>query len=767
MAAETKRCPYCKEEILADAIRCKHCHMMLDKEPSVSDGSDVAAAGPLDDAATRLPDDVGRVLSGRFEIKELIAEGGFGKVYRAYDRVMKIDVAIKELSDRFEKDRKAVRFLLSEAKAAHALAHPRIAKFDYYDEKGKYLLMEYVPGLVVGETVCHDVAQLLEARGGKLSEEEATRIILQLLEALQYAHGLPEPVIHRDIKPQNLLLDAQGNVKVCDFGIAKVVRESVSRYGIPDTSGTLMYMSPEQCVGRGVDARSDIYSLGVTLYELLSGRTPFEDAEDVTYCHINVEPEPIRGVSGRLNEIILKCLAKKPEDRWQNARELADALEGRIETDSERREKERARAALRKQEEERKQREKEEAERKAKEEATRQRELEESRRLGEEEERRQREAVRRLDFPSVGHEEAAREFEEEKRRKEAERKAREEEEEREKNRAVVVVLALIFFLAVAVIGGIYYQGRVREEGERALREAAGRSEQEAKQKQAETEKTTQREAVRPQPSPKPAPVVVPQPKPTASQKAAAQAPEGMVLIPAGEFMMGSLSGEGHDHEHPQHRVYVDAFYMDRYEVTVGQYKRFLSATGHRSLPDWVSEYSRTADCPVVGVSWDDAVAYARWAGKRLPTEAEWEYACRAGSATKYSFGNDEGRLGEYAWYYSNSGRKTHPVGQKKQNAWGLYDMHGNVWEWCSDWYDKDYYSNSPSRNPKGPTNGQYRVLRGGSWNNNANNARAANRNNNTPTNTNNNNGFRCARTARRNILLLAGFRQFKDCRSAH
>ncbi len=481
MLENIKKCPYCKEEIRADAIRCKHCHMMLNKESSVSDGSDVASAGPLDDAVTRLPDDVGRVLSDRFEIRELIAEGGFGKVYRAYDGVMKIDVAIKELSDRFEKDRKAVRFLLSEAKAAHALAHPRIAKFDYYDEKGNYLLMEYVPGLVVGDAVCHDVAQLLEARGGKLSEEEATRIILQLLEALQYAHGLPEPVIHRDIKPQNLLLDAQGNVKVCDFGIAKVVRESVSRYGIPDTSGTLMYMSPEQCVGRGVDARSDIYSLGVTLYELLSGRTPFEDAEDVTYCHINVEPEPIRGVGDRLNEIVLKCLAKKPEDRWQNARELADALEGKIETDSERREKEGARAALRKQEEERKRREKEEAERKAKEEAARRRELEESRRLGEEEERRQKEIARRFVLPSIDHEEAARQVDEEKQRKEADRKAREMGDKWKKIRAPAVTFALIYII-VGVVGGgiIYYRAQPRKKAERARREAAVRYDQQAK-----------------------------------------------------------------------------------------------------------------------------------------------------------------------------------------------------------------------------------------------------------------------------------------------
>jgi formylglycine-generating enzyme required for sulfatase activity len=125
---------------------------------------------------------------------------------------------------------------------------------------------------------------------------------------------------------------------------------------------------------------------------------------------------------------------------------------------------------------------------------------------------------------------------------------------------------------------------------------------------------------------------------------------------------------------------------------------------------------------VVFVTWNDARAFCDWLSKkegkqyRLPTEAEWEYACRAGSPSRFHFGNDEAELGQYAWYSENSKGQTHPVGQKKANAFGLHDMHGNVWQWCADWYDSAYYQNSPKEDPQGPnTAGASRVIRGGSW----------------------------------------------------
>jgi len=213
-----------------------------------------------------------------------------------------------------------------------------------------------------------------------------------------------------------------------------------------------------------------------------------------------------------------------------------------------------------------------------------------------------------------------------------------------------------------------------------------------------------------------------------------QSKDGMVWIEGGTFMMGSNDG-GSD-EKPVHQVTVNGFYMDKTEVTQAEYERVMGNNP--------SSFKNCPDCPVEKVSWHDAKAYCEKVGKRLPTEAEWEYAARAGSTTKYYWGN--GAPDAYAWYGGNSGKKTHPVGQKQPNAWGLYDMSGNVWEWCSDWYNEDYYANSPAQDSKGPSSGTGRVLRGGSWFNLPESLRSANRVRNGPDDRFINNGFRCVRS---------------------
>ena len=211
-----------------------------------------------------------------------------------------------------------------------------------------------------------------------------------------------------------------------------------------------------------------------------------------------------------------------------------------------------------------------------------------------------------------------------------------------------------------------------------------------------------------------------------------------VRIPKGTFLMGSPPDEvGSSDDERQHEVTLTRdFYLGVYEVTQAQYKKVMGKNPSYFTGDNVAErHPQTgrfvkdvdsANHPVEIVSHDDAVEFCRRlseradekaAGRRyrLPTEAEWEYACRAGSNTAFSFGNEAADLGSHAWYEANSNRMTHAVGGKKPNAFGLYDMHGNVWEWCSDWYDEKYYASSPAIDPRGPDSGSFRVLRGGSW----------------------------------------------------
>ncbi len=203
-----------------------------------------------------------------------------------------------------------------------------------------------------------------------------------------------------------------------------------------------------------------------------------------------------------------------------------------------------------------------------------------------------------------------------------------------------------------------------------------------------------------------------------------------MLIPAGSFEMGSRTGR--IEEKPVHRVSIDAFLMDRHEVTQAEYEK-LGKIEAFSNPS----HFQGADLPVEQVTWPQAARFCNARsrleglrpcynedtgacdfeadGYRLPTEAEWEYACRAVTDSDYSFGSEARKLGDFAWYADNSAKKTHPVGQKKPNPWGLVDMHGNVAEWCHDVYEPSYYQASPEKNPKGPDEGSEYVLRGGSW----------------------------------------------------
>jgi len=218
----------------------------------------------------------------------------------------------------------------------------------------------------------------------------------------------------------------------------------------------------------------------------------------------------------------------------------------------------------------------------------------------------------------------------------------------------------------------------------------------------------------------------------------------MVLVPAGRFWMGS--DESRD-EKPRHQVYLDAYHIDRYEVTNALYRRFAGATGRPPLDSWSDDVSNGPQQPAVEVSWDEADAYCLWASKRLPTEAEWEKAARGNDGRKYPWG-DQWNTGANNSRAANLG-KSAPVGSYPAGAspYGALDMAGNVWEWVADWYQRDYYSHGPDRNPPGPASGTRKVLRGGSWNDAPDSLRTSYRYNFPPINRHAHVGFRCVRTA--------------------
>jgi formylglycine-generating enzyme required for sulfatase activity len=219
-----------------------------------------------------------------------------------------------------------------------------------------------------------------------------------------------------------------------------------------------------------------------------------------------------------------------------------------------------------------------------------------------------------------------------------------------------------------------------------------------------------------------------------------------VKVKAGCFLMGRDANfeDGNNDELPRHKVCITkSFYLGKHEITQGQW---VAVMGNN--PSHFKGRSK----PVEQVSWHDAKTFIKRLNQseggnhyRLPTEAEWEYAARAGTSSAWHFGDDEGSAGQYAWYDGNSGERTHPVGQKKPNPWGLYDMYGNVWEWVQDWYGENSYRNHATNDPEGAGSGRYRVRRGGAWSAGAGGLRSAYRSYSSPGNRYSNLGFRLVR----------------------
>ena len=547
-------------------------------------------------------------LRGKYIVQKPLGEGGFGRVFLAEHSGLGQKHVIKLLSADSSRSTDIRNRFFQEAQLIARLNHPNIVHImDVAEYLGRpYYIMKYLNG--------GSLEDLLQ-KEKKLSTEKALEITSKILSALSEVHS--KGIIHRDLKPNNVLLDESGEPILIDFGIARVEEGSKAKTGTGFSIGTPVYMSPEQLDAKPISLTTDIYSMGIMLYELLTGKPPFEGSMSSLITQHNTARLP--SVSGKIDNskladgiqaLLQKACAKEPSARYSSAKEMREAVLGLIQA------KPKPNPEWEKMEAEHKRRE------------------------------------------------------EELRKKEEELQARE--------RVVV---------------------------------------QERKVESSSNENLS---------TPK-----------TYTNSLGME----FVLIPAGEFMMGAVpqDKEAGDDEKPQHNVKITKpFYMGKYPVTQEEWEKLMG-----NNPSKFKQAGKKA--PVETVSWNDCQEFIKklnqMEGKtyRLPTEAEWEYAARGGGSAGsyvYTYGDDAGKLGDYAWYDDNSSETTHPVGQKKPNSIGLYDMMGNVWEWCEDCFDEDFYKNSPSADPKGVENDEYRSIRGGSWYYFARNSRLSYRNNYDPDNRN-------------------------------
>lgn len=574
---------------------------------------------------------------GRYEVKGRLGRGGMAEVFSAYDPALNRQVAIKVLPRQLTFQTELRQRFEYEVKTIGSLRHDAIVPvYDVGEHEGQpYLVMPHMAG------------GSLRQRLGHLTNQEIATIFTRLADAVDKAHE--KGIIHRDIKPDNVLLDESGKAYLADFGIARALEATA-----PFTAGvgTAAYMSPEQVKGEALDGRSDIYALGVTLFELWTGEPPYQaaNANTVQYKHVQ---DPIPNILQRnpklpraCRAIMNKAMAKQPKDRYATAGELAKAITA-------------------------------------------------------------------VAYPPPP------------------KKADPPQKsilERPLWQWVAAIIALLAGVAGFCNDSFGVIDRIS-------------SNPTATNVPALSENGT--EPLTPTPEP-------PTPETAITLGATRVRPaDGMVLrgVPGGTFMMGSdpaQDPQAQDNEQPQHPVTLDDYWIDQTEVTNAMYGKCVAAGNCDASSNADDSTYNGADFPVVGVSWYDADAYCRWAGGRLPTEAEWEYAARGDTRRIYPWDGsfDASRLN--ARGTGDGYERTAPVGSFSPvgDSWvEAQDMAGNVWEWVYDWYSD--YDDSAKTNPSGPESGDFKVLRGGSWSSDAIYNRAANRNGYVPDSRNATFGFRC------------------------
>lgn len=645
-------------------------------------------------------------------VLDKLGQGATGTVYKARHRVMQRIVAVKVLHRNVLADSAAVRRFYRETEIMARLAHPNIVRA-YDASRGNrdthYLVMEHVEG--------DNLKRILEKKR-ILPILKAVDCVLQAARGLQYAHA--QGIVHRDIKPGNLLLDNQGVVKILDLGLARFMSAAeasgINRLTLgAQAMGTFDYMAPEQSMdAHRVDARADIYSLGCTLYRLLIGR-PLYRAQTLVELFLAHQNAPIPSLCGtwpdvpvKVDAIFRKMVAKRPADRYPTADAVVADLDAVL------------------------------------------RDL--RREAGDETVISDPALTHFLDdlreprsrVAPVGPE--AREDTPPQPAKSENADTHDAQMWRRVWQRMFVPVGVLALIVPYLIAGAIIIGLTVRPATESLRKMLSRWSKSSPVAAPPVAVSLDAEMARAYQNAR------------ASQEACATSrdmPVSMAnsirmkfaLIPPGEFLMGtppydSLAGGD---EAPRHRVRIARpFYLGVYEVTQAEYRGVIGGR-----PSYLPEASPSL--PEVMVSWEDAVEFChklsqfpdeRVEGRvyRLPTEAEWEHACRAETTTDWWCGNDPDALADRAWFASNAER-THPVGLKKPNAWGLHDIHGNVSEWCSDWYSAGYYK-QPAADPRGPSTGSSRVVRGGFWKAPATGCRSAFRAYNGPANRSPYVGFR-------------------------
>ena len=701
---------------------------------------------------------IGQTLADRYHVIEKIGAGGMGTVFKASDTRLGAEVVVKAPHPMMIKDAAFAARFKREIQSLVKLSHPHIVNVMDVGEHDElpFMVMEYLSG------------GSLEDRQRPCTPREVAGWLVDVADALDFMHS--EGLVHRDIKPGNILFNSSGRAYLGDFGISKVVFESdgAELSGLTGTGtliGTAEYMPPEILLpsryGEVSDGRSDQYALAVTVYEMLSGRPPFQGDTigEVSVRLANEEAVPLHvletPVPESLSAVVGQALNKQPEDRYETCQAFASSFTAAVDPSgpdpfavgpsiggpySP---------------------------------AAGGRQVTQLEASGPSRTPTIQEVT--PDAPPRGTvpenvyvpvpdglpETLADRGETVQERRPPLRTERFWRVVDDLPRHRVISAVAIFLFAVVVLVIVFSGGPKEPEGI-----APSGLDPKAMGPSADPPPQDTTKSIDPS---------GPDPNAMGPSTDGASLPEGksaqasimevtnsigmkLRLIPTGEFMMGSPGAgeEGVSDDETQHRVSITKpFYLGVTEVTKEQY---LKVTGKNAYTfgDGLNLEFQGPQYPVEVVSWTDAVEFCRKLSAlpaekaagyeyRLPTEAEWEYACRAGTTTSYSFGRYRARLGGYGWFGDNSAARAHQVGEKKPNAWGLYDMHGNVMEWCQDWYGA--YPSGSATNPTGATSGSRRVLRGGSWNGNTWLCRSPNRLSTVPGNRDLFIGFRVLRSS--------------------